>query len=98
MWFTLRSIEDVVSAARSTRRMLVVGKKRLQELRDTREGLYMRVVEVATKRLGLPRDAEELVKTQKGLWRRLGYFSVKRRRKKGWNEVLRLYDVTDYPE
>jgi hypothetical protein len=28
----------------------------------------------------------------------LGYFSVKRRRKKDWNEVLRLYDVTEYEE
>lgn len=25
------------------------------------------------------------------------YFSVRRRRKKDWNETLRLYDKTDYP-
>ena len=101
MWFTLRWIEDILSAARSARsifRMIVVGKKRLEELRTVREGLYVRVVEVATRRLGLPRNAEELVQTKGGLRRWLGYFSVKRRRKKDWNEVLRLYDVTDYAE
>ena len=101
MWFTLRWIEDILSAARSARsifRMITIGKTRLEELRMIREGLYDRVVEVATKRLGLPRNAGELVQTKGGLRRWLGYFSVKRRRKKDWNEVLRLYDVTDYAE
>jgi len=101
MWFTLRWIEDLLSAARSARsifRMLVVGKTRLEELRIVREGLFVRVIEVATGRLGLPRNAEELVKTQKGLRKRLGYFSVRRRKKKDWNETLRLYDVTEYAE
>ena len=78
--------------------MIVVGKKRLEELREVREGLYGRVVEVATGQLGLPRNAEELVRTKGGMRKRLGYFSVKRRRKKDWNEVLRLYDVTEYEE
>jgi glycerol-3-phosphate O-acyltransferase / dihydroxyacetone phosphate acyltransferase len=99
MWFTLRWIEDILSAARSARsifRMIVVGRKRLAELYDVREGLYGRVVEVATGQLGLPRNAEELVSTTGGMRRRLGYFSVKRRKKKDWNEVLRLYDVTEY--
>jgi glycerol-3-phosphate O-acyltransferase / dihydroxyacetone phosphate acyltransferase len=101
MWFTLRWIEDILSAARSARsifRMIVVGRERLEELRIVREGLYVRVVEVATGRLGLPRNGEELVKFPSGLRKRLGYFSVKRRRKKDWNEVLRLYDVTEYAE
>jgi len=101
MWFTLRWTEDMLSAARSTRsifRMICIGRKRLDELRDVRDGLYIRVVEVATGRLGLPRDSRELVKTQKGRRRWLGYFSVRRRRKKDWNEVLRTYDVTDYAE
>ena len=78
--------------------MIVVGKHRLEELRGIREGLYERVVKVATGRLGLPRNAEELLGNKGGLRRRLGYFSVKRRKKKDWNEVLRLYDVTDYAE
>jgi len=26
------------------------------------------------------------------------YFSVRRRRKRDWNETLRLYDKVDYPE
>jgi glycerol-3-phosphate O-acyltransferase / dihydroxyacetone phosphate acyltransferase len=78
--------------------MLCIGRKRLDELREVREGLYARVVEVATRRLGLPKDSRELVKTQRGKRRWLGYFSVRRRRKKDWNEVLRLYDVTDYAE
>lgn len=101
MWFTLRWVEDMLSAARSARsiaRMIGVGRGRLEELRGVREGLYERVVEVATGRLGLPRDSRELVKTQRGRRRWLGYFSVKRRKKKDWNEVLRLYDVTDYAE
>jgi glycerol-3-phosphate O-acyltransferase/dihydroxyacetone phosphate acyltransferase len=101
MWFTLRWIEDIASAARSVRsiwRMLRIGRGRLEELREQREGLWERVVEVATGRLGLPRNAEELVVNKRGLRRRLGYFSVKRRKKKDWNEVLRLYDVTDYAE
>ena len=101
MWFTLRWIEDLLSAARSARsilRMLRLGKERMAGLREMRDGLYQRVIEVAVGRLGLPRNAEELVKTKRGLRRRLGYFSVKRRRKKDWNEVLRLYDVTDYAE
>jgi len=78
--------------------MLRLGKERMAGLREMRDGLYQRVIEVAVGRLGLPRNAEELVKTKRGLRRRLGYFSVKRRRKKDWNEVLRLYDVTDYAE
>ena len=101
MWFTLRWIEDILSAARSARsiaRMIKLGRKRMDELSLVREGLYERVVQVATGRLGLPRNAEELVHSKGGLRRRLGYFSVKRRKKKDWNEVLRLYDVTDYAE
>jgi glycerol-3-phosphate O-acyltransferase/dihydroxyacetone phosphate acyltransferase len=88
--------------------MIVVGKGRLEELWEVREELYGRVVDVATRRLGLPRDAGELVAAKGGMRRRLGYFrlgfvvmandSVKRRKKKDWNEVLRLYDVTDYVE
>jgi glycerol-3-phosphate O-acyltransferase / dihydroxyacetone phosphate acyltransferase len=101
MWFTLRWIEDWLAAARSARsiwRMLCVGGKRLEELRGVREGLWERVMGVAVGRLGLPREARELVVSKRGMRRRLGYFSVKRRRKKDWNEVLRLYDVTDYAE
>jgi glycerol-3-phosphate O-acyltransferase/dihydroxyacetone phosphate acyltransferase len=77
MWFTLRWIEDILSAARSARsifRMIVVGRQRLDELREVREGLYERVVNVATGRLGLPRDARELVLAKGGMTRRLGYF------------------------
>ena len=101
MWFTLRWIEDILSAARSARsiaRMIALGRDRLEELSLVREELYERVVDVATGRLGLPRNAEELLENKGGLRRRLGYFSVKRRKKKDWNEVLRLYDVTDYAE
>jgi len=32
---------------------------------------------------------------QLGEWRAV--FSVRRRRKRDWNETLRLYDKTDYP-
>ena len=54
--------------------MIVVGRTRLAELYEVREGLYTRVVEVATGRLGLPKDAKDLVGAKQGLRRRLGYF------------------------
>lgn len=58
--------------------------------------------------LGLPADPETFFvqqgagKREKGRVRtpwegKLKYFSVRRRRKRDWNETLRLYDVVDYP-
>jgi glycerol-3-phosphate O-acyltransferase / dihydroxyacetone phosphate acyltransferase len=101
MWFTLRWLEDMLSAARSALsilRMITLGRIRLAKLSDVREGLYERVVGVATQQMGLPRDARELCSGGEARRRWLGYFSVTRRKKKDWNEVLRLYDVTDYAE
>jgi glycerol-3-phosphate O-acyltransferase/dihydroxyacetone phosphate acyltransferase len=51
-------------------------------------------------------DADEVAKRRsnrkgqvKGRWDSgARYFSLKRRRKRDWNEVLRLYDKVDYPE
>ena len=63
MWFTLIWIEDPASATRSTRdifRILVVGKKRQEELQDIREGLH---VVVCRWRLVLHMNFEELFKT-----------------------------------
>lgn len=45
------------------------------------------------------RDAARGEGGMKGRWRSgAQYFSVRRRRKKDWNEVLRLYDKVDYPD
>jgi len=73
-------------------------------LRDCREELAQRVNEFAVQYLKLPEDPEELVrenqthKANSG-WSGLlsgSYFSIKRRRRKDWNEVMRLHDVTNY--
>jgi glycerol-3-phosphate O-acyltransferase/dihydroxyacetone phosphate acyltransferase len=64
-------------------------------------------MDMAVQSLGLPDDPEsfyaDLGGTEKGRvkgpWdstRR--YFSIRRRRKRDWNEVLRLYDKVDYPD
>lgn len=69
-------------------------------------------MELATKDLELPANPESyFLDTEpcgtmndtkgrtKGKWRSgAQYFSVRRRRKKDWNEVLRLYDKVDYPD
>jgi hypothetical protein len=67
--------------------MLVVGKKRLEELRELREGFGVRVVSHHSE-IGLPRNIKWFVKTSNGLGQQLGYFSVERRRKIDWKEIV----------
>lgn len=110
MWMTLRWMEDAVSAFRafmSLARLLCVGKKTLNEIRTTRRGLHARLMNLAVETLGLSDDPErffvESGGKQKGRVRSkwdsgAKYFSVRRRRKRDWNETLRLYDKVDYPE
>lgn len=110
MWMTLRWTEDAISAFRAfmaLARLLCVGKKTLNEIRVTRRDLHSRLMNLAVGTLGLPDDPEKFFVErggkQKGRVRSTWdsgakYFSVRRRRKRDWNETLRLYDQVDYPE
>ena len=109
MWLTLRWFEDAVSAFRAFAallRLLRVGKRRLKTLNDQREDLHSRVLNLAVHEIGLPNDPEAFFAEAggrekgrvKGKWDSTArYFSLKRRRKRDWNETLRLYDKVDYP-
>ena len=109
MWMSLRWFEDAVSAARALfalGRLLCVNPETLSRLRATRSDLHRRVVHLAVDELGLPADAERhfVVCGEKdkgrvvGRWaKETSYFSVRRRRKRDWNETLRLYEQFDYP-
>ena len=108
MWMSLRWLEDAVSAFRalaSLARLLWIGKPALREMRARREDLHRRVMELAVGTLGLPGEPETYFAESggrekgrvRGRWAsKAKYFSVRRRRKRDWNETLRLYDV-DYP-
>ncbi|KAI0341905.1 hypothetical protein BDW22DRAFT_1331173 [Trametopsis cervina] len=111
MWLSLRWFEDAVSAFRafaSLARLLRIGGKQLGELRTIRENLHTRVMDLALHTLDLPNTPEkhfaEVGQQDKGRVRgpwasKTKYFSLRRRRKRDWNETLRLYDkVDDYPE
>ncbi|KAG6920274.1 hypothetical protein DXG01_005043 [Tephrocybe rancida] len=109
MWMTLRWFEDAVSSFRAFNtlwRLLRVGKPTLRSMHDRRQDLHSRVMNLAHS-IGLPQDPEsyfvEVGGKEKGRvngsWdstRR--YFSIRRRRKRDWNETLRLYDKVDYPD
>lgn len=95
-------------------RMLCVGRTQLGRVRAVRENLHARVARLAVDTLGLPVDPEAHFAVaaatasdravskgtvQEGSWAsKAKYFSVRRRRKRDWNETLRLYDKVDYPE
>jgi glycerol-3-phosphate O-acyltransferase/dihydroxyacetone phosphate acyltransferase len=110
MWMTLRWLEDGVSACRALMaltRLLWVGKPTLRKLYLQREDLHARLIVLATQYLGLPSKPEvyfaEVGGHEKGRVRgswdsKMQYFSIRRRRKRDWNETLRLYDQVDYPE
>lgn len=110
MWMTLRWMEDGVSAFRAFTALLGllrVGKSTLKEMHDRREELHRRLMNLSVQTLGLPADPEtyfvEVGGRQKGRvmsgWEsKTRYFSVRRRRKRDWNETLRLYDKTEFPE
>lgn len=113
MWMSLRWFEDAVAAFRACTalaRLLWLGPARVAALRATRAELHARVVELAVGSLGLPAQperhfAEAAAAGREGKGRVTGrwasnakYFSVRRRRKRDWNEILRLYDKVDYPE
>lgn len=110
MWMTLRWLEDAVAAFRAFTalvRLLLVGKSTLRNMHARREDLHTRVMRLAVQTLGLPEDPEAYFARHggkekgrvRGNWESGSrYFSIKRRRKRDWNETLRLYDVVDYPK
>ncbi|KAF9112783.1 hypothetical protein BGX27_002828 [Mortierella sp. AM989] len=107
MWLTIRWLEDLTHNAKSILallRLLFMTEDTMLSLRDCRKELAERVHDFAVQYLKLPEDPEELVKENKtkkedsGWMGKLSgsYFSIKRRRRKDWNEVMRLHDVTKY--
>jgi len=110
MWMTLRWMEDAISAFRAfvtLARLLLVGQERLKEAQVQRERLHARVMDLAVNTLGLPPDPEHYFQEAggrekgrtRGRWAsKAKYFSLRRRRKRDWNEILRLYDEVNYPE
>lgn len=110
MWLTLRWFEDAVAASRALRallRLLFLPSSHFASLRSTRASLHTRLMTLATQYLSLPEDPEaffaEVGGREKGRvmgrWEgKVKYFSVRRRRKRDWNETLRLYDSHDYPD
>jgi glycerol-3-phosphate O-acyltransferase/dihydroxyacetone phosphate acyltransferase len=108
MWISLRWFEDAVSTARAfldLGRLLCVNPETLSRLRATRSDLHHRVVHLAVDELGLPTDPErhfvvcgEANGRVVGRWaKEINYFSLWRRRKRSWNETLRLYEQFNYP-
>ncbi|KAI0305770.1 hypothetical protein B0F90DRAFT_1624477 [Multifurca ochricompacta] len=109
MWMSLRWFEDAVSAARALvalGRLLRVNPATLSRLRVTRADLHRRVIHLAVLGLGLPPDPERYFALDGrkdegqviGRWAsKAGYFSLRQRRKRDWNETLRLYEQFDYP-
>ncbi|PPQ77225.1 hypothetical protein CVT25_011071 [Psilocybe cyanescens] len=110
MWMTLRWFEDAVAAFRAFAtllRLLLVGNPTLKKMHESRKDLHARVMNFAVSKLGLPDDPEvyfsHIGGKEKGRIRgnwdsKARYFSIKRRRKRDWNETLRLYDKVDYPD
>lgn len=110
MWMTLRWMEDAVSAFRAfaaLSRLLRVGKPTLKAMHEKRKDLYSRVMNFAVDTLELPESPESYFVLAggkekgrvRGPWESTSrYFSIKRRRKRDWNETLRLYDQVDYPD
>jgi glycerol-3-phosphate O-acyltransferase/dihydroxyacetone phosphate acyltransferase len=98
MWFSLRWFEDALSSFRAAvalLSLLAIGPTRLSELRATRSKLHERVMKLATSRAELPQNPEKVfdklakdsLQERGGKVGRLGFFSVRRRRKKDYNEV-----------
>lgn len=104
MWFSLRWLEDSLSSLRAAvalGSMLLIGQQRLSELHAHRAKLHERVLQAAIERADLPEDVQVFLDKERrrekgGRVGRLGYFSIRRRRKKDYNEVMRLWDKTEF--
>ena len=104
-------MEDATASFRgfvSLLRLLLAGRTTLGKLEEARKDLHQRVMEFSIKILQLPGDPEDHFRSSGGKHKgRVGsttwessakYFSLRRRRKRDWNETLRLYDVVDFPQ
>ncbi|CAG8436162.1 9489_t:CDS:2 [Diversispora eburnea] len=97
MWLTIRWTEDFFQAFRSClslTKLLFLPEEEYDKIKSVREDIRKRVQILAVNELGLPDNPEKLI--TKSRPRGMGYFSIKRRRKKDYNEVLRLWDVSSY--
>ena len=106
-----RWLEDAIAAFRafvSLLRLFFAGSTTLAKLGETRKDLHERVRELSMKSMQLPQNPEDHFSSSGGKHKgRVGsttwesstrYFSLRRRRKRDWNETLRLYDVVDFPQ
>ncbi|KIJ49354.1 hypothetical protein M422DRAFT_74499 [Sphaerobolus stellatus SS14] len=103
MWMSLRFLEDAIAdfrAANGLTTLLRIGPAGVIELAKVREGLYNRVRALAVNTLSLPADPEKYFKERggrekgrvRGPWESgTKYFSIKRRRKRDWDEILRIW-------
>jgi glycerol-3-phosphate O-acyltransferase / dihydroxyacetone phosphate acyltransferase len=108
MWMSLRWTEDAISALRSfmaLSRLLWAGKSTFKQMYLKRADLHSRIMNLAVS-LDLPPDPEAYFLQRggkekgriRGKWDSSArYFSLRRRRKRDWNETLRLYDKVDFP-
>jgi len=97
MWLTIRWTEDLFQTVRSClslTKLLFLPDSEYNDIRNLREHIRVRVKELAIHELGLPENPENLISKTRP--RGMGYFSIRRRRKKDYNEVLRLWDVSAY--
>lgn len=101
MWLTLRWTEDLVSAFRATTalyRMLRLGKAELKRTSERRLELQGRVMNMATRALGLPEDPEkEFLVDREGddeddLPSRWGKHQRGRTRG-GWDSAVRYFSI-----
>jgi len=108
MWLTLRWLEDLFATLRATRslvKMLMISKEELRSIKCQRARLEKEVMKVAVESCLLPSSNQEVlrndeqqemvIKNGKVTNSRFDYFSIRRRRKKDYNEVLRLWDLVD---
>ncbi|KAF8586687.1 hypothetical protein K439DRAFT_1340225 [Ramaria rubella] len=103
MWMSLRFLEDAVSAFRALTALtslLYIGKETLLQLSLRRQELHDRIMTLAVDTLELPSDPENYFRDRggrekgrvRGGWEsNTSYFSIKRRRKRDWNEILRIW-------
>eukprot|EP01063_Lacrimia_lanifica_P009649 TRINITY_DN16583_c0_g1_i1.p1 TRINITY_DN16583_c0_g1~~TRINITY_DN16583_c0_g1_i1.p1 ORF type:complete len:597 (+),score=247.03 TRINITY_DN16583_c0_g1_i1:163-1791(+) len=93
MWITLRILEDLIASCRSLialKVLLFLPRATLDGLRQTRAALVPRVRQRAEMCGGVKAPAV----TKHGFWSQfIDKFNIMRRRKKDWNEVLRLREV-----
>eukprot|EP00756_Hemistasia_phaeocysticola_P011632 Hpha_TRINITY_DN15135_c3_g4::TRINITY_DN15135_c3_g4_i1::g.128237::m.128237/K13507/GAT; glycerol-3-phosphate O-acyltransferase / dihydroxyacetone phosphate acyltransferase len=95
LWVAIRMLEEVFAALRSARTLFlllfVIDQKELANIRKVREGLFTRVAERAELAGGIQPPEPTAFR---GWWFEIGLkLNPLRRRKKDWNEVLRMYSL-----